>query len=70
MRAEEPEGPLWTNKEFQEMQESIIASNMARKRTWLAKIKKCTVDEVGEVSDDDEAGIQRAAKHRRRHTMA
>ncbi len=69
-KAKEPEGPLWTNKEFQEMQESIIASNMPRKRAWLAKINTITAGEVGEVSDDDEAEKERAEKHRRCHTAA
>ena len=70
MRAEEPEGPLWTREEFQEMQAALRASKMSKKRTWLAKIKKCTEDEVGEVSDDDEAEKQRAEKHRKLHTRA
>ena len=70
MRAEEPEGPLWTREEFQEMQAALRASKMSKKRKWLSEVRTCTEDDVGEVSDDDEAEKQRADKHRRRHTMA
>ena len=69
-KANEPEDPLWTDKEFQEMQESIFTSNMPRKRGWLTAIDAITAGEVGDVSNDDEAEKERAEKHRRCNTAA